>query len=605
MKNKFMRSVTAMVVAVTMLISSQGVVTSFADGGDHSDLSESSSVQMNEVGNNGTNQPTENGTGEDAAVKDVVEMINALPAAETITEATDLVSLKDQVNAARVAYDALAEADKTQVTNYSLLTDMEANIAYIMQAVNTLPAEVKQPEVNYPSETSTVDYSKRQSDSVTYDGYNYDDNTNTFTLHYTINENAGTNIIIEPSREVINAYTDQFGFNSLMPGDSKKFKIEINNKSSHTYHYKNNSFVIAPEDTSKFGSIEEGSLLPVLTYDGKLLPIRNAAAMLPLYFEDLFDTSDNKISFDMLCQIYEKLHEKGYTGETPLTDYMLAYFNDKYSSNYTNLSDVFADHPGAWGTPSSKNGIYTMSESELLNYINKYPWINSFVYVVPKGSLLDVQIKWPEPEELTSASYNSFYQDLFSAVYSKENVDILNPNSGTTFSRAHGIGDYLPSTDLYQETNQYFSNLTANGLNTGDTLEIWSAYALDGPGMGNSYQNYSFSFYSIFELEDPSTSPEEPEEPTPDPDPDPTPRPGGGDEDDDTPTIINETPVPTTTIEDEDVPMADLPEDTVTIDDEEVPLKDNPNTGDAFPVAAMAAAALSLGGVVALNRKKK
>ncbi len=51
--------------------------------------------------------------------------------------------------------------------------------------------------------------------------------------------------------------------------------------------------------------------------------------------------------------------------------------------------------------------------------------------------------------------------------------------------------------------------------------------------------------------------------------------------------------------------MADLPEDTVTIDDEEVPLKDNPNTGDAFPVAAMAAAALSLGGVVALNRKKK
>ena len=30
MKNKFMRSVTAMVVAVTMLISSQGVVTSFA-----------------------------------------------------------------------------------------------------------------------------------------------------------------------------------------------------------------------------------------------------------------------------------------------------------------------------------------------------------------------------------------------------------------------------------------------------------------------------------------------------------------------------------------------------------------------------------------------
>ncbi len=39
MKNKFMRSVTAMVVAVTMLISSQGVVTSFADGEDYLDKS--------------------------------------------------------------------------------------------------------------------------------------------------------------------------------------------------------------------------------------------------------------------------------------------------------------------------------------------------------------------------------------------------------------------------------------------------------------------------------------------------------------------------------------------------------------------------------------
>lgn len=50
---------------------------------------------------------------------------------------------------------------------------------------------------------------------------------------------------------------------------------------------------------------------------------------------------------------------------------------------------------------------------------------------------------------------------------------------------------------------------------------------------------------------------------------------------------------------------ADLPDDTVTIDDGEVPLKANPSTGDSLPFAAMAAAALSLGGVIVLNRKKK
>ena len=73
--------------------------------------------------------------------------------------------------------------------------------------------------------------------------------------------------------------------------------------------------------------------------------------------------------------------------------------------------------------------------------------------------------------------------------------------------------------------------------------------------------------------------------------------------DDDVP--LNDRPNNTTTIDDEDVPLADLPDDTVTIDDGEVPLKANPSTGDSLPFAAMAAAALSLGGVIVLNRKKK
>lgn len=72
--------------------------------------------------------------------------------------------------------------------------------------------------------------------------------------------------------------------------------------------------------------------------------------------------------------------------------------------------------------------------------------------------------------------------------------------------------------------------------------------------------------------------------------------------DDDVP--LNDRPTNTTTIDDEDVPLADLPDDTVTIDDGEVPLKANPSTGDSLPFAAMAAAALSLGGVIVLNRKR-
>ena len=204
MKNKFMRSVTSILVAVTMLISSQGVVTSFADGGDYSDKSESSSVQMNEVNSNETAQyncnaaegadhkedcplyqepkqpqapscscnaaegeahqegcplyekpdegnntegDAENGAGEDTAVKDVVEMINALPAVETITEETDLASLKDQVNAARAAYDALSDDQKAAFDAATLekLTALEAKISELESGEQeTAPSEVVQ-----------------------------------------------------------------------------------------------------------------------------------------------------------------------------------------------------------------------------------------------------------------------------------------------------------------------------------------------------------------------------------------------------------------------------------------------------------------------------
>ena len=206
MKNKFMRSVTAMVVAVTMLISSQGVVTSFADGGDHSDLSESSSVQMNEVSNNGTDQSTENddaqcncgvtdgeaqkegcplyvkpdggntndgdtdnGAGEDTDIKSVVDAINAPPAAGTITEENDLEVLKTQVNAARAAYDALSEEQKAAFDAATLekLTALEVKISELESGEQeTAPSEAVQnviekidvavEQIDYTTETITA-----------------------------------------------------------------------------------------------------------------------------------------------------------------------------------------------------------------------------------------------------------------------------------------------------------------------------------------------------------------------------------------------------------------------------------------------------------------
>lgn len=89
-----------------------------------------------------------------------------------------------------------------------------------------------------------------------------------------------------------------------------------------------------------------------------------------------------------------------------------------------------------------------------------------------------------------------------SFVFGKENVERLDPNPGDLdFARAHGIGQYQNGSTLYEEANQYFKDLMANGLQDDATLELDLAWGLDGP-TSNMYQNYEFSFYNVIELEE-------------------------------------------------------------------------------------------------------
>ena len=613
MSKNFRRSAVALVLAATMVFGSQGV-TAFADNGDNSGMPELLSVQTSgeeakeelTIVQSSDNENLNETTPASENIATVVEQIGALPDPATLDPSTtNIEQLTEQVAAARKAYDALTEEERAIFDAAALekLIALEGALTGLAQ-VNVIPEATIQPNISYPSETSPVDYTKRQSDSVTYDGYESDGDGN-FIFHYTIHEGAGSDLVIDLAYGALDLWQNE----SQMPGDHYKFQIFITNESGNTYHYKDNSFVLAPEDTSNFGSIEEGSLLPVLTYDGQLMPIRFSGSIIPKYFyENIFHVDrSGDVTFDMLCRIYDFLAEAGYTGDEAITDYLLDYFNEQRGVNYSNLTDLFADHPD-WldGSMVTSNGIYTMPEEELLGYIEQYPWIDKFVYATKtETGDLNVQIKWPEPE-ISAVSYNSFYMGLFSVVYGQENAEALNPSgSGVEFSRSHAVGDYLPGTELYSETNQYFNDLTTDGFKPGDTLEIWSGYGIDGPGMGNSYQNYSFTYYNIIELEQPTVPTPDPDpDPTPDPDPDPTPdRPSRPDRDDDD----DWEPLP-------DSPVKDKPEkvevETVVPEETETPTeqsdKYNPETGDTTTVfAAMALAAVSLGGVVLLGRKKK
>ena len=835
MKNKFSRSVTAIMLTAALLISSQGVVTAFADGGDHSDMSESSSVQMNEVSNNGTDQSTENGTGEDTAVKDIVEMINALPAAETITEETDLVSLKDQVNAARAAYDALSddqkaafdiavlekltaledkisdlesneqetkpsdavqavvdainalpavedlneetnyeelkaqvssaraaydalseeqkaafdaavlekltaledkiselesgeqetapseavqniiekidaavelidyttetitatdgttvtkthitmlkdldpannaelkalidkeaaheqdetqpaltseeaaklsdarkafedakakylsegfsnaqlaarqaydalatEEEKAQVTNYSLLEAMEENIAYIMQAVNTLPTGSNPSDIlgftpnageyTYVSGESKwkaepVDFSEPTTSGIEVDVSHVEEEG---YIIYTIPEDfTASEININASKDIEEAFHGTY-----MPGDEGPFSIKLVNNSSKEYNYVENSFYVAPNPTpnavyeesdpkfsyigesNSWGTATAGWIDGAIGFDGSHILVYHANTDGKLSTNGSAIKRCGNKALIFLINHFGSEQENGTNQVTSLGDDQKScyYLSDNYlntalqKAGYSGISELNHYYIDYYNHTTGKN-VSSLEEfdKKTINSI-----LNSFSYT----TVIETN---PEIQELGfNVCYNSLLSVTFDGIEGDSSIGgwMRHENNGET-TIAEILSSFVPGTSVNLPSIQY---------------------KIDGYWTGNAYTDYDLLATFGLKLSSP-TPPVDPEDPTPTPDPDPTPRPGtGGDEDDDTPTIINETPVPTTTIEDEDVPMADLPEDTVTIDDEEVPLKDNPNTGDAFPVAAMAAAALSLGGVVALNRKKK
>jgi len=841
MKNKFMRSVTAMVVAVTMLISSQGVVTSFADGGDHSDMSESSSVQMNEVDNNGTDQSTENGTGEDAAVKDVVEMINALPAAETITEETNLVSLKDQVNAAHAAYDALSddqkaafdtavldkltapeakiselesgnqetessetvqnviekinaavkqidhttetisatdgttvtkthitmlkdldpannaelkalidkeaaheqdetqpaltneeaaklsdarkafedakakyrsegfsdaqlaarqaydalstEEEKVQVTNYSLLTAMEANIAYIMQAVNTL-LEGEPVAMIGDNGYKTLDEAIAAAvdgdtievlQNCTSSGINL---TKDLTIEGQKNSN-GLYPIIKFTNKGIALWGKSLTFktcNIIMQGVGSTPYVEWSwmticaNKDASLNLI--NSFMLLDANGVS------NSPHAIYFCSNNKLNLTESTLEIKNYPQDAleWDGGDGGYNVNLTKSIYiSDNNRSGFTGTFVVTvsdqsrvQVLNSRGNGSNGSHFIveNKSIVDFINNGSHGLSA---GNLTIKDSTVTATDNKFCGIvvsgkfnifdHSIVTVDSNASgksnaaYAGFRLSGSGESTIDSTSSLSIKNNQNTGLYVRAgdltisegaNVEITNNTVTNNIMGGFGGGIYvgyedysdskviLPSNakiynnhapvagdDIYNANGATITNLPSVGTDwilddCNDLIDGWydDSAKVDGEPNTGRWEMHDetqrhilpFTESTISEvtalkaahgIPTPPVDPEDPT-PTPDPDPDPTPRPGGGgDEDDDTPTIINETPVPTTTIDDEDVPLTDLPEDTVTIDDEEVPLKDIPNTGDMIPVPAMVAAVISIGGIALLIKKHK
>lgn len=351
-----------------------------------------------------------------------------------------------------------------------------------------------EPGTTLPPETCTVEY-KEQSEGITTEWIFDEDH---FELTITIDETAQGDLVVDLSTAVMNMmneYAAEYGKESypVLPGDSNPILVKIQNNSGREYQYKEGSFVLATADASQWEQSE------VMGYDGQYIPkiFVGAVSFTNTAMQKLFDKSkDDQITAAEAFEIYDRLAAEGYTGTDPETGYgpLTRYILDAYRK--TSIDELNPDIFAVAG----QNGIFTMSQEALDQYTAEHPELAPYVYTTagPDGAL-NVQLKWPEPE-LAVLSYNVFYQDYWSFAFGEEEAAKLNPNGATSFTRTRGIGDYMPGTALYAQTEAYLKenlHLTGNG-----TAEIFHKMAFDGPGIGNGYMNYEMSYYNVIELEE-------------------------------------------------------------------------------------------------------
>ena len=204
-------------------------------------------------------------------------------------------------------------------------------------------------------------------------------------------------------------------------------------------------------------------------------------------------------------------------------------------------------------------------------------------------------------------------------------TETTNPLAGATFTLKDEDGVLLQTVESAADGKVSFNNIPAgeyiieeasapSGFNKWN-YQIDLTLSIDGDGDGDmiinaeptddrgtevkDYMLYIYNYREdIITEQDPPIPPTDPEDPG-----DPRPS-GGGDET--TTRTIEDTPTPTTTIEDEDVPLAPLPNDMITIDDEDVPLGDLPYTGGLpFELVGVLGIALVGAGLVLRKKNKK
>ena len=503
MKMRFKKSILSVILCTTLVFSTN--LIAFAEEPSTSDVNTEAETEA-ESGNSSVvdiiaiddNNVSNNNTTEDTTLTSDNTSISSESTSSnsnTITDNTISTNAENTNNEISVSCAAAstytAEADTSvdnTVENISESTDIDN--------VNTSDAsEVSQPSTS-PDVTSEYDISLE-------DGI--------FKIHFNIDENAEGNQVIELSEVIpmLNKwYQDYSGKEDatypLVPGDYNLIDIEVTTNNNHTYRYKDGSFVLETKDYSN-----EDNLTDFKGFDNQNLPIDYIGALAKSKpIQELFGVNrSSKITVDMVSNIYNVLEEKGYTGETALTNYMLDYYNNQLGSSYSTFEELYNEHPETIVNMQGglANHQYIIDSAKFEQLKNDYPDFENYTIVKEQSDgKFEIQFKWPE-EDLAGASYKLFYDELLNFAFgSKETQQEFESSKYDWHGEGLGVKDYMDDANgVWSKVNDYLNETTKLGLTKDDAskLAISMAFGIDGPWTNNAYQLYTLSWYNAIELE--------------------------------------------------------------------------------------------------------
>lgn len=255
------------------------------------------------------------------------------------------------------------------------------------------------------------------------------------------------------------------GISGMMPSCKVEIHLSIKNETNYVFDLKENDLIITSISYKEEVTDEENT---VETFDGNTVEIssqNNVSRTTNPALQALLNTTSTS-ALDYTDELIKEalLNIKGENGELKypngiqdLDKYYVDYFNKMNNTNYTSVYELSKEDIGIiFGSELGSNDTTIKETNKVLAKLGYDYFYNALITVLPE----DYEVKECDPE--------------------------------TNYS----VGDYMRDTapkDLVNQVTDYINNMD-------EKEETVMTIYLNGPYMGNAYQNYSFGIKGAIRL---------------------------------------------------------------------------------------------------------